>query len=70
MHEFSAELNFEVCIIVFVACFKKNNFYFCYIECNFISIKPKVKFSKVFIKSFVNGTYAVLDVKRPVSSAK
>ena len=64
MNYFSAELYFEICIIVFIACFKKNNFCFCYIECNFISMKPKGKFSKVFIQSFVNGTYTVLDVQK------
>ena len=62
---FSAELNFEVCIIVFIAGFKTNNFCFCYIECNFISIiKPKGKFSEVFIQSSVNGMYAVQDVQK------
>ena len=62
MDSFSAKLYFDICILVFVACFKKNNFCFCYIECNFISIKPKGKFSKVFIQSSVNGMHAVLDV--------
>ena len=62
INSFSTELNFEVQIIVFIACFKKNNFCFCYIECNFISIKPKGKLSKFFVQSSVNGTHAVLDV--------
>ena len=65
MHEsFSAELNFQVCITVLIACFKKNNFCFCQIECNFISIKLKRKFSKVFIDTSVNGTYAVQDAQK------
>ena len=38
---FFAELNFSVCIMVFIACFKKNIFCFCYIECKFIGVKPK-----------------------------
>ena len=62
MNSFSAELYSETCIIVFIACFKNNNFSFCYIKCNFIRIKPKGKSSKVFLQSFVDGTHAVLDV--------
>ena len=61
---FFTELNCQVCIIVFIVCFKRNNFCFCYIECNFIRIKPKRKFSKVFIQSFVNSTYAVLVLRK------
>ena len=49
MNSFSAELYFEICI-VFIARFKKNNFCLCYIECNFICIRPKGKFSKAFIQ--------------------
>ena len=51
MNSFSVELYFEIYIIVFLACFKWNNSCFCYIECSFISIKPKGKFPKVFIQS-------------------
>ena len=57
MNPLSADLNFKVCIIVFIARFKKNNFCFCYIECNFINIKPKRKFPKVFIQTFVNSIF-------------
>ena len=62
MNSFSAELNFQACTIFSIACFKRNNFCFCYTEWNLISIKPKDESSKIFILSFANGTYAVLDV--------
>ena len=62
LNSFSPELNFEVCIIVLIACFKKKISCFCYSELNFISINPQDKFSKIFVQSFVNDTYAALDV--------
>ena len=70
MNSFSAELYFEICIIFFIACFKKNNFCFCYIDCNFISIKPKGKFSKVFIRVLLMARMLSWMFRRPVSSAK
>ena len=61
MNSFSAQFNFQVFIIDCIACFKNNDFCFCYIEWNFISIKPK-KLSRVFIANLVNDTFVVLDV--------
>ena len=61
MNVFSAELNFYICIIVFIAYLKNKCFYFYYIECNFVSIKIKRKLLKVFIESFVDATLAILD---------